>query len=61
LIHSAAAAGVVPVVKFLIDLGADPMLRDPTYGGDAIGWAEHHDRQEMVEYLKTLRGRRPAG
>jgi ankyrin repeat protein len=54
LIHSAAAAGVVPVVKFLIELGADPMLRDSTHGGDAIGWAEHHDRQEVVEYLKKL-------
>jgi ankyrin repeat protein len=54
VIHAAAAWGSVEIVKSLIELGADPTLRDPTYGGDAIGWAAHHDRHEMVAYLKAL-------
>jgi ankyrin repeat protein len=57
VIHSAAATGVIPAAQFLIDLGADPTLRDPTYGADAIGWADHHGRREMVTFLKQVTGK----
>ena len=61
VIHAAAAWGSVEIVKSLIELGADPTLRDPTYGGDAIGWAAHHDRHEMVAYLKALAAKTSEG
>jgi ankyrin repeat protein len=54
----AAAWGSLDAVKFLLGLGGDPNLRDPTYGGDAIGWAAHHDRHEVVAYLKELAGKK---
>jgi hypothetical protein len=30
-------------------------LRDPSYGGNALGWAEHNHQQEVIDYLKGLR------
>jgi ankyrin repeat protein len=39
------------MVKFLLELGADPSLRDPTYHAAPIGWALHNHQDDVVEYL----------
>ncbi|WP_406049913.1 ankyrin repeat domain-containing protein [Kribbella sp. NBC_00889] len=59
-IHQAAINGHLDTVKKLVELGADPELRDPSYDGPALGWAEHSwaddDRkQAVIDYLKGLR------
>ena len=51
VIHNAAAWGGLEVVKLLLELGADPNLRDPTYHGTAIGWAFYSGQQDIVDYL----------
>jgi hypothetical protein len=57
-IHQAAIHGHLDTVKKLIELGADPELRDPSYGGNALGWAEHGQQQAVADYLRGLsRGR----
>ena len=53
-IHQAALNGHLDTVKKLIELGADPELRDPSYGGNALGWAEHNHQQAVVDYLRGL-------
>lgn len=50
-LHNAAAWGSVDMVKLLIELGADPLLRDPTYHSTPLGWALHCNNREVVEYL----------
>ena len=50
-LHSAAGWGAVEMVKLLIDLGADPQLRDPTYNGTPLGWALHCGNRQVIEYL----------
>jgi len=53
-IHQAAINGHLDTVKKLIELGADPELRDPSYHGNAIAWAEHNHQQAVVDYLRDL-------
>jgi hypothetical protein len=53
-IHRAALNGHLDTVKKLIELGADPELRDPSYGGNALGWADHNHQQAVIDYLKGL-------
>ncbi|MGW6280520.1 ankyrin repeat domain-containing protein [Kribbella sp. NPDC055071] len=53
-IHQAAFHGHLDTVKKLIELGADPEQRDPSYGGTAYGWAEHNHQQAVMDYLKDL-------
>ena len=53
-IHQAAINGHLDTVKKLIELGADPERRDPSYGGNALGWAEHNHQQAVIDYLKGL-------
>lgn len=51
-IHQAAFHGHLDTVKKLIELGADPELRDPSYGGNALGWADHNHQQAVIAYLE---------
>ncbi|MDX2972386.1 ankyrin repeat domain-containing protein [Kribbella solani] len=53
-IHRAALNGQLATVRKLIELGADPELRDPNYHGTALSWAEHGGRQAVAEYLRGL-------
>jgi ankyrin repeat protein len=52
VLHNAAGWGEFDVVKLLIELGADPNLRDLTYHATPIGWARYNGNQpEVVDYL----------
>lgn len=53
-LHNAAGGGDLELVKLLIDLGADPQLRDRTYHAAPIGWAAYAQRQHVVEYLMSF-------
>jgi ankyrin repeat protein len=50
-LHNAAGWGGLEMVKLLLELGADPDLRDPTYHARPIGWAYHNRQREVVDYL----------
>ncbi|NIK55647.1 ankyrin repeat domain-containing protein [Kribbella shirazensis] len=53
-IHRAALNGHLETVRTLIELGADPELRDPNYNGNALSWAEHSKQQAVADYLRGL-------
>jgi hypothetical protein len=55
-LHLAASDGSLDIVKYLISQGVDVTVKDELYGGDALGWAQHFKRPEMVDYLKTVPG-----
>src|SRR5687768_2543966 len=40
-LHLAALHGHTPVVRLLLEAGADPAIRDSQYDSGALGWAEH--------------------
>lgn len=53
-IHNAAMCGHLEMVKLLIELGADPSIRDAEFNGLPSGWAEFNGKTEVAEYLRTL-------
>lgn len=53
-IHIAASSGSLPLVKFLIELGADPMVRDEEFNGTALGWSDFSNRTAVSAYLRSI-------
>jgi ankyrin repeat protein len=51
-LHLAAQAGQEEAVDLLIELGADPTIRDALYDGTAAGWAAHGCRPDLAERLE---------
>jgi ankyrin repeat protein len=52
-LHLAAQAGQEKAVDLLLELGADPTIRDKLYDGDAAGWAAHGCRPDLAERLSS--------
>jgi ankyrin repeat protein len=50
-LHLAALQGHADVVEALLAAGADPTIRDSKHDGDALGWAEHGGRADVVRIL----------
>jgi ankyrin repeat protein len=53
-LHLAAWLGHVEVVRALLRAGADPAVRDSKHGGDALGWAEHGGRVDVVRLISSV-------
>jgi ankyrin repeat protein len=43
-LHDAAIGGHLDMVKLLIELGADPLLRDNEFDGTPLGWARYGEK-----------------
>jgi ankyrin repeat protein len=52
-LHLAAWQGHTEVVLALVAAGADPTIRDSKHDGDALGWAEHGGRADVVRLLRS--------
>ncbi len=55
-LHGAAFRGNLAMVKYLVGHGADPGVEDCSFHATALGWAEHHHHQAVVDYLASLSG-----
>jgi hypothetical protein len=53
-LHEAAMRGNLPVIKLLLDHGADPNIHDSGYDATPAGWAEHHGQREAQQLLEAL-------
>lgn len=53
-LHDAAWANRVETIKLLIELGADPTIRDGAYQATPLGWAEYNRQAEAAAYLRGL-------
>jgi ankyrin repeat protein/ketosteroid isomerase-like protein len=53
-LHEAAMRGNLPVIKLLLDHGADPNSHDSGYDATPAGWAEHHGQHEAQQLLGAL-------
>ena len=57
-LHNAAMCGHLGMVKLLIELGADPSIRDAEFNGLPSGWAEFSGKTEVAEYLRAVEAER---
>lgn len=55
----AAGKGLLDVVKFLVDRGADPLIKDPR-GTIALDWASEGGHTMVVDFLRPLSIASPA-
>jgi len=53
-LHEAAMRGSIPVIRLLLDHGADPNVHDTGYDATPAGWAEHHGQREAQQLLEAL-------
>jgi hypothetical protein len=53
-LHEAAGAGEIDAVRMLLELGADPGVRDTRFNSTPLGWAEHFGQQAVADYLRPL-------
>jgi ankyrin repeat protein len=54
-LHEAAWRGNLELVALLLELGADPMLRDTAFGATPEGWAQHNQQHAVAGYLAEYR------
>lgn len=52
MVITAAKAGSLPILKWLVELGVDPHARDNDHGTTALDHAKSGKHKEMVEWLK---------
>jgi ankyrin repeat protein len=55
-LHEAAAQGDVRLGRLLLDLGADPGIKDARFDSTPLGWATHFGQPAMIELLRPLTG-----
>ena len=55
-LHAAAGNGDLEMVRLLLELGADPSLKDCRFDAPPVQWAEHFGRTEVVELLNDRSG-----
>jgi ankyrin repeat protein len=53
-LHMAAQSGHMPMVKLLVERGADRSIKDDLYHSTAEGGAEYFGRVEVRDYLRSL-------
>jgi hypothetical protein len=53
-LHVAAGDGNLELARRLLDLGADPDLRDIRFDATALDWARRFDQQPLIELLTPL-------
>lgn len=53
-LHNAAWAGKLHLVRLLLELGADPTVRDPTYRATPRGWAAYNQQHETADCLMAV-------
>lgn len=56
LLHAAIERNDVPLAELALAAGVDPKIRDKQHNGDAMGWALHFNRPEIIELLRGRGG-----
>jgi ankyrin repeat protein len=54
-LHFAVEQGNLDRIRWLLDLGADPSIRDGKYDADALGWAEFFGNAEAADLIRSRR------
>ena len=60
-LHHAAGKGDLDLARALIELGADPDIRDTRFGGTPLSWARHFGQEQTARFLEPITAPDPAG
>jgi hypothetical protein len=52
-LHHAAGVGVLPIVRLLVEHGADRTARDPQFDLPPVGWARYFGQHDVADYLES--------
>ncbi|NNE74968.1 MAG: hypothetical protein HKN26_14985 [Acidimicrobiales bacterium] len=52
-LHAACWRGDRDLVRWLLDAGADPTIRDGLADSDALGWARHHGHDHLLDLFSS--------
>ncbi len=52
-LHNAAWAGNLELVRVLLELGADPAVREPNHRGTPLDWADYNGQHEVAAFLRA--------
>ena len=55
ILHHMAFFGKLNMVRFLIERGANPTIKDFRYQSDALGWAKYNDQDQVAAYLQQVK------
>lgn len=58
-LHQAIIRNDFALVRVMLEAGADPTIRDKSFGGDAMGWAHHFSRKRIAKMLGTFKRGKP--
>jgi hypothetical protein len=53
-LHHSAGNGQVELTRRLLELGADPDLRDQRFNATPLGWAQHLEQPATAELLEPV-------
>ncbi|HEU4426054.1 MAG TPA: ankyrin repeat domain-containing protein [Pilimelia sp.] len=53
-LHAAAYNGSFDMARLLIELGADPTVRDAEFDSTPAGWADHNHHSDLAAYLAEV-------
>jgi ankyrin repeat protein len=53
-LHHSAANGDADLTRLLLELGADPQVRDTRFDATPLDWARHFDQRSTVEILEPV-------
>lgn len=53
-LHGAAYNGNLELVRYLVEHGADRDIEDCSFHSSPVGWAEHNEKREVVDYFSSL-------
>ena len=53
-LHHSAADGNADLTRRLLDLGADPNLRDRRFDATPLGWAQHFNQLSTAALLEPI-------
>jgi hypothetical protein len=53
-LHHGAAQGDVDMVRTLLELGADPTIKDARFNGTPLDWAQHFDQPATAALLAPV-------
>jgi len=56
LLHVAIERNDIPLAELALEAGVDPLVRDTQHNGNAMGWALHFNRPEIIKLIRAQAG-----